>query len=159
MPSNVTKVFEEYREHARHLRNTAFVTRANLNWDIIEDFDAVNEVLFERLVLLRLPEGQYEKAKKWKDTSHFLIEPSGAGFPLMISRSKGASGHWDHKTKMLMKGDAIIAFHEYFDWDQQGLIDFRYYYAVILSSEKYPGLIGHHALIETNSAVITLNPK
>jgi hypothetical protein len=42
---------------------------------MIEDFDAVNAVLFERLVLYRLPEGHYEQAKNWKSSSYFLIEP------------------------------------------------------------------------------------
>jgi len=158
MADYVTKLFEEYREHARHLRNTAFDTRGSQDWDVIEDFDAVNTVLFERLVLYRLPESHFEKAKNWKDTSYFLIEPSGGGFSPMISRSKGSSGYWDHPVTMLMKDDAVIAFHDYFDWDQHGRIDFRYYYGVILSSTAHPELAGHHALIETNSAEIRPNP-
>ena len=158
MAEYVTNLFEEYREHARHLRNTAFDTRDTQDWDVIENFDAVNEILFERLVLYRLPEGHFEQAKNWKNSSYFLIEPSGGGFPLMISRSKGHSGSWDHKVKMLMKDDAVIAFQEYFDWDSHGRIDFRYYYGIILSSKAHPELAGHHALIETNSAAIRPNP-
>lgn len=76
----------------------------------------------------------------------------------MISRGKGHSGNWDHKVKMLMKDDAVIAFQEYFDWDSHGRIDFRYYYGIILSSKAHPELAGHHALIETNSAAIRPNP-
>lgn len=158
MPEYVTDLFEEYREHARHLRNTAFDTRSSQDWNAIENFDAVSEVLFERLVLYRLPEARFEQAKNWKDTSYFLIEPSGGGFPLMSSRSKGQSGYWDHKVKMLMKDDAVIAFQEYFDWNQHGRIDFRYLHGIILSSKKHPELAGHHALIETGSAEILLNP-
>jgi hypothetical protein len=99
----VTSLFEEYREHARHLRNTAFDTRGKKDWDMIEDFDAVNAVLFERLVLYRLPEGHYEQAKNWKSSSYFLIEPSGGGICPMISRTKGSCGSWDHEVKVLMK--------------------------------------------------------
>lgn len=159
MAEYITNIFEDYREHARHLRNTAFDTRSTQDWGGVENFTAVDEVLFERLVLYRLPEAHYEQAKNWKDTSYFLIEPSGGGFPLMISGSKGgSSGTWDHQVKMLLKGDAVIAFWKYFDWDQHGRIDFRYYYGVILSSKKYPELAGHHALIETNSAEILACP-
>jgi hypothetical protein len=157
MAGFVTNLFEEYREHARHLRNTAFDTRSSQDWGVIEDFDAVNEVLFERMVLYRLPEEHLEQAKNWKETSYFLIEPSGGGFSLMISRTEGSSGYWDHEVKMLMKDDAVIAFQDYFDWDQHGRIDFRYYHGIILSSKEHPDLAGHHALIETNSAEVRPN--
>ncbi len=158
MPDYVTHLFENYREHARHLRNTAFDTRLSRDWDIVEDFDAVSEVLFERLVLYRLPEAHFEQAKNWQDTSYFLIEPTGDRFSLTISRSEGWSGYWDHEVKMLMKNDSVIAFQKYFDWDQHGRIDFRYYYGIILSSKTHPELTGHHALIETTSAEIRPNP-
>ncbi|WP_035612808.1 hypothetical protein [Haloferula sp. BvORR071] len=159
MAEYLTHLFEEYREHARHLRNTAFDTRASQDWGVVEDFEAVSTVLFERLVLYRLPEGHYQQAKNWKDTSYFLIEPADGGFPAMISRDKGASGYWDHPIKMLLKGEAVIAFHEYFDWDQHARIDLRYYYGVILESSRYPDLAGHHILIETDMAWIASNPS
>jgi len=37
MAEYVTHPFEEYREHARHLRNTAFDTREAQDWDTIEN--------------------------------------------------------------------------------------------------------------------------
>ena len=156
MPNNINQLFQNYREHARHLRNTAFDTRIDRSWEVIEDFDAVAEVLFDRLVLVQLSE-DYDRASRWKDTSYFLIEPSGGGFRVMISRDVGASGYWDHDIEMLMAGEAVIAFHDYFDWDQFSVIDFRYYYGVIIDSQKYPGLVGHHVLIDTDSAAVVAN--
>jgi hypothetical protein len=53
---DVTSIFETYRECARHLRNTYFSTRDNEDWEVIEDFEEVARVLFERLVLVQLVE-------------------------------------------------------------------------------------------------------
>lgn len=61
---------------------------------MIEYFDVVAEILFECLVLVRLPEEDYARASVWKDASYFLIASAGGGFRVMISRDKGASGHW-----------------------------------------------------------------
>jgi len=149
MTIDATKTFETYREASRHLRNTFFSTRDSGDWDIIEDFDAVDKVLFDRLVLWRiLPDGAVidESAIQM---NKFLIEPSGAGMSAMISRDAPASGYWDHPVDTLLPGDAELAFREYFDWDQHGLIDLRYYRVTVIGSTKYPEILGHDALIET----------
>ena len=59
---------------------------------------------------------------------------------------------WDpaaYPIEYLEPGETVISFKEYFDWDQFGLIDFRYYRGTIMSSSKYPDIIGHEVLIET----------
>lgn len=131
----------------------------NKSWEIIEGFDAVNEVLFDTLVLDRLPISNYEVVRNWQENRLFLIEPSGGGFSAMISRDIDKTGYWDHEIDMLMQGDAVIAFLEYFDWDQFALIDFTYFHGLILESEKYPEIVGHHILIEANSAEVYISPK
>ena len=157
--NNVTDVFQSYREHARHLRNTAFSTLQNRSWDISSDFDDVNAMLFDRLVLTRIPSLPYATALKWEDNDAFLIEASGGGFRGMISRNKGATGYWDHAIEMLMKGDAKIAFQRFFDWDELGLIDYRYVYGIIRESVRYPKLVDHHVLILTDQVEIIVNSQ
>jgi hypothetical protein len=153
---DVTTIFETYRECARHLRNTYFSTRDNEDWDIIEDFEAVASVLLERLVLAQLAEerccGNYvpETQNTIKNNKIKLV-PASDRIPVMISRDSTRSGnrYWDHPITQLETDDTEIAFQEYFDWDQFGLIDFRYYLGTIISSSKYPDIIGHQVLIET----------
>jgi len=153
---DVTPIFETYRECARHLRNTYFSTRDNEDWDTIEDFEAVTSVLFERLVLGQLAEerscGGYapELQNTIKDNK-IIIVPASDRIPVMISRDSTGSGnrYWDHPITHLENDDTDIAFREYFDWDQFGLIDFRYYLGTIISSSKYPDIIGHQVLVET----------
>ena len=151
---DVTPIFETYRECARHLRNTYFSTRDTEDWDVIEDFEAVASVLFERLVLGLLGE---EKCCGGNLQTHLenivrdnklKIIPVTDRMPVMISRERN-SGYWDHPINCLKEGEAEISFKDYFDWDQCGLIDFRYYLGTIISSSKYPDIVGHEVLIET----------
>jgi hypothetical protein len=157
MTHDVTSIFEAYREAARHLRNTSFSTRGSKDWDTIEDFDAVDDVLFDRMVLGRILPDLPPIPRSAVELNRFLLEPSGAGLSAMISRDRPASGYWDHVVDTLLPGEAVLAFREYFDWDQHGLIDFRYYRASILESSRYPDLKGHEALIETIHAKIIYN--
>jgi hypothetical protein len=154
---DVTQIFETYRECARHLRNTYFSTRDNEVWDIIEDFEKVARVLFERLVLVQLVEERFCDGKFEPEIGSMIkgitimIAPSSTGMPVMISRdnSRGGNKYWDHPITQLETDDVEIVFREYFDWDQFGLIDFRYYLGTIVSSSKYPEIIGHQVLVET----------
>jgi len=148
MTKDVTDLFETYRECARHIRNTYFSTRESKDWETIDDFNEVNRVLFERLVLYRL-QGQYSTIL---DTAvsdgRLTIVPDSIRMPVMISREPN-SGYWDHPIACLEPGDATISFRRYFDWDEHGLIDYRYYRGQIVESVKYPTISGHDILIET----------
>lgn len=151
---DVTSIFETYRECARHLRNTYFSTRENNDWNIIEDFREVARVLFQRLVLCQLVEERFcdghfqpELESIIKD-NRITIMPSSDRMPVMISRDLSGP-YYDYPIAYLEPGDAQIAFREYFDWNQFGLIDFGYYLGVIVSSSKYPEIVGHQVLIQT----------
>jgi hypothetical protein len=151
---DVTRIFEAYREAARHLRNTSFSTRDSGDWDTIADFEIVNKILFDRMVLERIPPKTPPVPREAIEMNKFLLEPSGGGMWAMISRDRPAAGYWDHPVDTLLPGEAVLAFREYFDWDQHGLIDFRFYRASILESSRYPDLEGREALIETIHARI-----
>ena len=156
---DVTNTFHVYREHARHLRNTAFSTLENRNWDIDSDFDEINRILFDRLVLNRIPNLDIQTARDWENNNCFLVCASGGGFTAMISRNTPPDGHWDHAVTMLMKDDAQIAFQRFFDWDELGLIDYRYVYGIVRSCTKHPRITDHHILIPVDSIKICVNPS
>jgi hypothetical protein len=149
MSKDVTNLFETYRESARHLRNTYFSTRDSKNWNTIEDFNEVAKVLFARLVLYRLADNYDRTIDRAVEDRRLLIVPDAERMPLMISREKNGGGYWDHPIEVLQRGEAKIAFKAYFDWDQHGLIDFRYYHGVILGSVAHPEVVDHEVLIET----------
>jgi len=156
---NVTEVFERYRECARHLRNTYFSTIQSKDWECIEDFDAVDEVLFERMVLQRLEDAWSPRLTKARMKEFLRLVPSSeSGVPVMISCEKEQSGVWDHPLTRLAPGDAEIAFTSYFDWDQHALIDLRYYKGQILASQKHPAIVGHALFIETQYAEVHYIP-
>ena len=149
MHRDVTHLFETYRECARHLRNTYFSTRDSHDWEVVEDFEEVARVLFARLVLRRLRDGYDATLVKAVESNRILITPDSERMPVMISREKHGGGYWDHPVGHLQRGEATIAFRDYFDWDAHSLIDFRYYHGVILESSLHPELAGHEVLIET----------
>ncbi len=157
MRIDATSLFETYREAARHLRNTFFSTRDSGDWDVVEDFEAVDRVLFQTLVLRKLSAACDKMTVDPAGQDMFLIEPCSGGMPAMISRDAPASGYWDHPIKSLSQGDAVLAFQKYFDWDQHGMIDYRYLRATILRSARYPEIEGHEALIETIYARIVFH--
>jgi hypothetical protein len=156
---NVTNLFERYRECARHLRNTQFSTIDTQEWDVIEDFEAVNRILFERLVLYRLDDMWSGRLREERMQEFLRLVPITAhGVPVMISRERDRSGAWDHPIGRLAPAEAEVSFNSYFDWDQHALIDFRYYRGHILQSTKYPGIAGHEVLIETQHAHVFYVP-
>lgn len=85
------------------------------NWDTIEDFDAVNEVLFDHMVLGRIYPDECRISRDSIKNNRFLLEPYGACMPAMISCDQPASGYWDHTMDTLLPGESVLAFREYFD--------------------------------------------
>ena len=157
----VTDIFERYRECARHLRNTYFSTIESKDWETIKDFEAVDDVLFERMVFSKLEDVRSPRLSKARMSELLRLIPSSQhGVPVMISRDKGqTSGAWDNPIDRLTPEDAEIAFTGYFDWDSHALIDLRYYRGQILSSKKYPAIVGHALFIETQYAEVHYIPE
>lgn len=157
MATNVTSIFRAYREHARHLRNTAFMAAGLEEWDIIDDFTAVNDALFEALVLRRLPEGSLEAAREWRRKVCFFIEPSGGGMKVIASRDKGRTGGCWRSSVDLLKGSATIAFCDFFDFSQTGFVSFQYYLGFVVDCDEKIQLKEHFVLIEPEGSEILID--
>lgn len=145
---DVTDIFQKYREAARHLRNAYYVPYDADDWDMVEDFDEVSITLFKHLVLGELKISREEFDWLAQPSSKFVIESVANDLPLMINR-EGQSGYWDNAITKVKKGDLVMHFIDYFDWDAMDQIDFRYYRVRIVASDRYPNLVGNDALIET----------
>ncbi len=113
-----------------------------------EDFEEVSIMLFKHLVL-----GELQLSREGFDwlaqpSSKFIIESVSDELPIMINR-EGQSGYWDNPTTNVKKGELVMHFIDYFDWDPMDQIDFRYYRVRIAASDMYPHLVGNNALIES----------
>ena len=152
----VTKIFQRYKECARHLRNTYYIPNSEHDWDTLEDFDEVKVLIFKHMVLNELLEKYDDFEWFGKPFTNFEVVPSSDICPIMINREK-QSGYWDHPIEKIGQADFKMAFISYFDWNSHDQIDFRYYRVRIIESEKYPELIDFDALIETIYADVFLN--
>jgi len=145
---NITVLFEEYREAARHLRNTYFKPQNNSDWDTLEDYQEIEVILFKKMVLKKL---EIDENIPWifhQPLQYINAKSRSNILPIMINRDK-QSGYWDHPLNEVKKNDLTLNFIGYFDWDTHSHIDFRYYKVRIAQSQKYPEIIGYDALIET----------
>jgi hypothetical protein len=142
---DVSGVFDHYRISARAVWNTAFWPDQDFrNWDSIEQFQEIEKLLFQELVLGKL-------AREWPlqnlfDAAipFFCIVPShGHGSPIMIQnpRPGAPSGYWDHPVNLLRPSDAELHFIAFFDWNLMDYIDLRYYRVRIASFDAHPELV------------------
>lgn len=151
---DVTSIFKNYRECARHLRNTYFPAKGSFEeaWDIIDDFKEIDGQLFQSLVLKKLKPFTWEKL--FKEPIPFLqILPSSPTIPILINRpSDDRNWYWDDPINSLSQGDAELHFIGFFDWDQIEQPDWEYYRVRIFGFSKHSRLVGRDALIKTNHA-------
>ena len=121
---------------------------------------AVKQVLFTALVLRHCGHDECVAALlgpdrygfSWlKPIMHLRVVPT-TNVPVLISRDPGGGGYWDHPVARLGPDDADLRFIDFFDFDQSGYLDFKYYLASIESSSSHPVLAGHQALLEVSYA-------
>jgi hypothetical protein len=145
---NVTLQILKYREAARHLWNVylrgegEFGLGALPDDDTLDDWTALKKDLFYALVVRYTGD---------EDRSLLRVVPTSPEVPAMISRSKPARTYWDNPVERLAPNDDL-RFIDFFDFDQSGFLDFKYYRVAINGSERHPDLAGHEALIEVQYA-------
>jgi hypothetical protein len=158
---DVTHLFSIYQECVRHLWNTYFrpVAEPTQNWDMREEFDAVGCEIFSTLVLRPLGVLDHELAAASSPSPRalpgFRIVPMGeCGSPICINRDRPRSGYWDYPLSVVRHGEVELHLLRYFDFDELGWRDFRYYEVVVHASSKYPDIVGRAALIEVHHAKV-----
>ena len=157
---DISGIFDHYRMSARAIWNTAFWPNQSFrNWDSIDQFHQIEELLFQVLVLTKLgktwpPENLFEKAIPF-----FQVVPSLVhGSPIMIQNPRPGApvGYWDDPVNLVKPGQAELHFIAYFDWDEMDYIDLRYYRVKVARFDAHPDLVGRDALIERQHASIHL---
>jgi hypothetical protein len=162
---DVTSHFTAYRECARHLWNIYFrpiaQTRGSLDdtWDVRDQFDEIARALFSSLVLQPLNVSGAELALAASSEPlplhGFRIVPGTEhGVPIFINRDLPRSGYWDYLLSVVRPTDVDLRLLRFFDFDQIGYRDFKYYEVLIAASETHPEVVGRAALIECEYATV-----
>ena len=161
---DVTHLFNTYRECVRHLWNAYFrpVAEPTQNWDVRDEFDTVARAIFSSLVLRPVGVIGCELSPAWSREPSalpgFRIVPDGEhGSPILINRDLPRSGYWDHPISEVRPDDVELHLLRYFDFDELGFRDYRYFEVFIRSSPTYPDIVGRVALIEVHHAKVLFN--
>jgi hypothetical protein len=156
---DITSVFDHYRVSARAIWNTAFWPDPDFrNWDSVDEFDEIQRILFNELVLGKL-------GKDWPVSEIFRIPipffqvvPNSKVIPIMIQnpRPNNPSGYWDHPVNCISPGEAEMHFLGYFDWNRLDYVDFQYYRIQIAKFGGRSELVAREALIARHQANVLL---
>jgi hypothetical protein len=152
---DITDIMNNYRECVRHLWNTYFRT-PNVSQYEIESafhFDEISNSLFAELVLSKIGKAGFERQSSEEPWPFLALQLSNAECPALINRPSQEGGkYWDEDINRLSKHGANLRLIGYFDWDEFGYVDYRYYKVKIISFTDHPHLNGRQALIETSHA-------
>jgi hypothetical protein len=164
---DVTSFVLRYREAARHVWN-CFLRDAPRDGPGLHDWEALKQVLFTALVLRNCGHDECAAALLASDRygfswiepiAHLHVVPLG-DVPILISRDPGPHGnYWDHAINRVGSNDVDLRFIDFFDWDQTGHIDFRFYLVNIEGSTRHPTVIGHRALLEVSYARVLVESE
>jgi hypothetical protein len=161
--SDVTHLFNTYRECVRHLWNTYFrpIAEASQDWDVHEEFDTIARELFSSLVLRPLSifdrELASECAREPIVLRGFQVVPAiEHGTPICVNRDIPRGGYWDHPVSRVRRDDVELRLLRFFDFDMLGHREYRYFEVAVAASATYPDIVGRVALIEVGHAKVLL---
>jgi len=161
---DVTNHFSNYRECVRHLWNLYFrsIAETHSSWDVRDEFDEISRTIFSSLILREL--GIRDTALAPASSAEpetlrgFRVIPrTEHGVPILINRDLPRSGYWDHPISQVRPQDVELHLFRFFDFDELGFRDFRYYEVLIQASATYPEIVGRVALIECEYAFVFQN--
>ena len=149
---DITERMKIYRETVRHLWNTAYCHLVpELGPGETQDvFSAVEQVLFKTLVLLEVHPLTSDYQWNW-EASRILIEPKHpeeVGVLLNRSNDARTSGYWDATPNRLVCNQNVLAFVEFFDWEDILWRDLQYVMVRIVGTTQDPSLLHRTALVE-----------
>jgi hypothetical protein len=168
MNTDVTELFQIYRECVRHLWNSHFVRTCKTNntndgsqdrFDIRDRFAALSSTLFDEVVLrptrlLRYSRySEYSMPYPFKEALRpFQIQADGGECTLLIENKRPDDGntYWDHPLRKIDPRLIDLRFIDYFDWDSTGWRDYEYFRVNIASCAKDKLVEGRQALVKVN---------
>ena len=157
---NVTAVFDHYRISARSVWNTAFWPDPDFrNWDSAEQYERIERILFDELVLTKLDKTFPSDDLFRKPIPFFRVHPSSPyGCPIMIQRPRPEKprGYWDDPVDRVPAENVEMHFLGFFDWNKLDYRDLQYYHVSIAGFGEHPHLVGREALIDRQYVSVVL---
>jgi hypothetical protein len=156
---DITGLMDHYRSVARSIWNAGFWTQEELrNWDSIDRFRKIRNLLFDALVVARLDEeGACCKDLSTAPVPVLQVVPLDSGpIPILIHRPREGDRnyYWDDPVREIKAAEAKLRFLDYFDWNEMDNIDFQYYKVRIELFTPHPDLVGREALLEHQYAKV-----
>jgi hypothetical protein len=148
----------QYREAVRHLWNSSFsMLDESLRFGPgLDLFERIDNLIFSALVCGPLGFELNARASFDPITNLKVVPINNGDVAVMVNRSSPASGYWDDPVTVLSALEVDLALIGFFDWDEYGTKDCRYYRVRIMDCKSHPTLIGRDALIETFYADVFL---
>ncbi|MBS0380652.1 MAG: hypothetical protein JSS29_19390 [Proteobacteria bacterium] len=149
MPStDIDQQLNQFRLSSRELFNHAFRVQDPYNaggWEWETRFAEVERLLFQKLVRepCGLPGGEYGSTA----LGIAVVLQGCESVPAMINRGQD-TGYWDDPVSRI-DTSARLRFVRFFDWDLLAIRDNRYVRIQIESWSLHPGLVGRHALVDS----------
>lgn len=160
MNTDITQRIHAYRECARHLWNTYFLTQLSddvSHWDISDEFEDICSMLFSSLVLNPIGATEHKKSPGYESNPQpllclHIVPISDVGeTSIHINREKmKAYGYWDYSINGLSPLDIDLRFIDCFDFDKLGYKNFEYYMGRVVHSPTHLELIGRNALVRAS---------
>jgi hypothetical protein len=80
------------------------------------------------------------------------VIPTFEPFELLVQRPTPQGVYWDDPVKSFRSADVDLSYVGFYDFDQFGYIEVRYWRVVISQCVTHPHLAGRHALIDVTHA-------
>ncbi len=150
---NVTPYLQDFRECARSLWNTYFRILDDVNAFCL--FSEVTDQLFSALVLeqIGVPPQLYTYTYPEPFYCLRVVPMAIVDVPIMINRpSEDGNRYWDDPVNRVQQSEIDLRLIQYFDFNQQGYIDYKYYLVRITAFTSHPHLVDRDALMEVQNA-------
>ncbi len=133
--------------------------RADADFDRVDAFSALCEILLAELVLRPLGKAGHRKAAPGDPYPFLRVVPTADSVPIMINRpSQDGNKYWDDPVTRVGQEGVKLLLIDYFDWDQMGFIDFQYYRVRVIGFDQHPHLVGREALLDVHHAKVVFEP-
>jgi hypothetical protein len=160
MRSNVTEIFQRYRQCLRDIWNVYFWRDPDRrNWNSVSVFERLKPCIFHTLVFESLADrcacepshvaGRFEIVPNMPDS-----EGARLATHVIVTKKEREGRSWKEELVTLKASEVTLDFVDVFDWTMMGYVDFRYYVAKIVRLENRSDLVGFEALIEVSQAEV-----
>jgi len=152
MQKDITDIFQNYRECVRHIWNTYF----RMLDDGAHKFINVERELYVALVLEQIYDDDDYNEDEGEYVKTFVVKPDSELYSIHVllgNEIQKKHIKWDEVLITISKTD--LRFMEYFDWEDEGIRDYKYVRCRVINCEDNLDIINKDILIKTDYVKIS----